>query len=156
MPLNDKWLLNNSNGRIEWATLIVVPERRFTTGDSRAVLPRTVTMQEAIYNLQRTALLVSAVATRGENAMREALHDKLHEMHRKSLVPELEDIRTLLQRKNPIGCVLCGGGPSVLVIVNRKHKAIIFETLNAWAQDEPGTKVLDIEVDRHGVRELAL
>lgn len=141
---------------IEWATIVVEPARRFTTGESRAVLPKSVPMQAAIYNLQRTALLVASIASRDEQGMREALKDKLHQSSRKALVPELDAIRSLLQSKNPIGCVLCGGGPAVLVIVNRKQKAIVFETLNAWAQREPGTNVLDVEVDRHGVRELAL
>lgn len=140
---------------IEWATIVVVPERRITTSDARAVLPKTVPLSDAVFNMQRTALVVSAVVSRDETAMREALQDRLHEPHRAGLVPELEAVRDLLSTKQVIGCVLCGAGPSVLVIVNRKNKAFVLETLNRWAAEEDdGTKILDVEVDRHGVRQL--
>jgi homoserine kinase len=140
----------------EWATLVIVPERRFSTSDARSVLPKSVPLNDTIYNLQRTALMVSAVVSRDENAMREALNDRLHEQYRKEMVPEIEGIRFVLEKKNVIGCVLCGAGPAVLVIVNRKNKAVVIETLSAWAaQQQETTKVLDLEVDRQGVRELA-
>ncbi len=140
---------------LEWATLVVVPERRFSTSDARSVLPKSAPLSDTIFNLQRTALLVSAVVSRDENAMREALHDRLHEQYRKEMVPEVEAIRFILEKRNVIGCVLCGAGPSVLVIVNRKNKAVVLQTLNAWAAEQSETtKVLDLEVDRQGVREL--
>jgi homoserine kinase len=139
---------------IEWATLVVAPERRTSTPESRAVLPRTVPMVDAIYNVQRTALMVSAVAQRDEIAMKEALQDRLHEPYRTIMVPELDSLRKMLFDKNIIGCVLCGGGPSVLVIVNRKNKSLVQAAISMWAAEQTGTKVLDLEVDRHGVREL--
>jgi homoserine kinase len=141
---------------MEWATIVIVPERRISTSEARSVLPKSIPLPDAIFNLQRTALLVSAVVARDEHAMREALQDKVHEPYRREIVPELNAVRKLLETKNVIGCVLCGGGPSVLVIVNRKNKPAAFEALKSWAATQPKTtRVLDLEVDRNGIRELA-
>jgi homoserine kinase len=112
-------------------------------------------MADAIFNVQRTALLVSAVVSRDEHAMKEALQDRLHEPYRNAMVPELDSLRQMLSDKNIIGCVLCGGGPAVLIIVNRKNKSLVQAAVNVWAAEQVGTQVLDLEVDRHGIREIA-
>jgi len=137
----------------DWSTIVAMPERRLSTTEARSVLPKSVPIYEAIFNLQRTALLVSAVVSRDENAMKEALDDKIHESYRAEIIPEFPALKQALANKPIIGCVLCGGGPSVLVIVNRRNKGAVMETLNAWAGSKSGASVLDLEVDRQGIRE---
>jgi homoserine kinase len=138
----------------DWATIVALPDRRLTTSEARAVLPKTAPIYETIFNLQRTALMVSAVVSRDENAMKEALVDKIHEPYRSEIIPEFPAIKQALAKKPIIGCVLCGGGPSVLVIVNRRHRATVLQTLESWAAANTGAAVLELEVDRQGIREM--
>jgi len=137
----------------EWHTLVVVPQYSVTTHQARKVLPRHVSLSDAVANVQRTALLVSAVAGHDEAALSEALHDRLHEPYRSELFPELPALRRVLAYKPAIGCVLSGAGPSVLVIVRDRHKAAVREEVEAWAkaQDKP-PRLLDLKVDKEGLR----
>jgi homoserine kinase len=139
----------------DWRTIVVVPQYTLTTHEARSVLPKEVSLQDAIYNIQRTALLVSAVTNHDENAMSEALHDRLHEPYRDSLVPELGHLRRRLAQSPIIGCVLSGAGSSVLVIVKDKNRGEILQQLETWAQAQAKPPdILDLNIDSKGLQEI--
>jgi homoserine kinase len=66
----------------QWRTLVVVPPYELSTQEARRVLPRRVSMSQAVKNLQRTGLLIAAVVKQDEDTLREALLDELHEPYR--------------------------------------------------------------------------
>ncbi len=139
----------------EWHTILVVPHHSLTTKKARAVLPKQVPMKDAVSNVQRVALLVSAVTSRDESAFSEALHDRLHEPYRQDLVPELAELRWRLSDRPVLGCVLSGAGSSVLVVVHKRHKGEILDFLTEWSssQSEP-PRILDLLVDQEGLKEI--
>lgn len=141
----------------EWHTVLVVPHYSLTTRKARQVLPKQVPLKDAVSNVQRVALLVSAVTSRDENALSEAMHDRLHEPYRQDLVPELATLRWHLSSRPVLGCVLSGAGSSVLVVLHKRHKGEILDFLTGWAssQAEP-PRILDLMVDQEGLKETSL
>lgn len=138
-----------------WRTIFIVPSYRMKTEKSRSVLPKTVNHADAVWNMQRSALFISAISTCDENTLREALHDRLHEPYREALVPELSSLRRALVNQPILGCVLSAGGPSMLVIVNERHRADVLAHIEEWAaaqNDHP--RVLDLRVDEDGIRQI--
>lgn len=136
----------------KWHTLVVVPPYPLSTEEARKVLPRRVGIGQAVNNVQRTGLLIGAVANGDEEALKEALHDELHEPYRLHLVPELQMLRRELKNLPALGCVLSGAGSSSLVIVHEKDKAEIKRFLEDWAKkqkQEP--EILDLTVDKTGL-----
>jgi homoserine kinase len=105
--------------RLQWpegiSLVVAVPEFRLETSKARAVLPVSYARSDAVFNLQRVALLVGALAS-GAGAARRlaaALEDRLHQPYRAPLVPGL---REALELRAPglLGVVLSGAGPSLL------------------------------------------
>jgi homoserine kinase len=138
-----------------WKTLFIVPKYRLRTQGSRAVLPTQIPYPDAVANIQRTALLVSAVASCDENTLKEALNDRIHEPYRASLIPEFASLKQSLVNQPVLGCVLSGGGPAMLVIVSDKHKETMLHYLKDWADAETQPPlVLDIPVATHGIQEV--
>lgn len=139
----------------KWRILVVVPRYTLKTNDSRKVLPKMVKFEDAVANLQRTALIVAAVAKNDESLMRSVLIDRLHEPYREQLIPELQTLRKVLTSFPIIGCVLSGGGSAILVIVNQRHKEEVLQELNVWAEAQPlAPALLDLSVDKEGMREI--
>jgi|SRR5579872_4188670 len=97
---------------------VVVPDFVLHTTQARSVLPDCYPRAEAIFNIQRAALLVAALATGSISAFPTALEDKVHQPYRASLVPGLDDILKL-RAPGLLGCALSGAGPSVLVFYER-------------------------------------
>jgi len=139
----------------QWHTIVLTPPYRLTTPKARAVLPRQVKLADAIFNIQRTSLVVAAVQNQNEATMRLALDDRLHERYRSKLIPELSEIRAVLAKEPVIGSVLSGAGSSVLVIVNHKKKEPVLRRLKEWiAQEKKALALLELTVDRTGLREI--
>ncbi len=136
----------------EWCTLIVVPPYQLATKEARAVLPGSVPLADAVSNIQNVAQLISAVHTRDETALVNALHDRIHEPYRLRLVPELAELRAALANLPVLGCVLSGAGSAVLVVVQRRHKEQIVQVLHSWmAARKPTSQLFDLAVARRGI-----
>ena len=137
----------------EWTTIVCVPPYVLSTKKSRSVLPKQILRHDAVHNVQKVALLVAAVQNKDEDAMQEALHDRLHEPYRAELVPELGGIRKAVSDLPVLGCVLSGAGSSVLTIVNQRHRRHVVECLQDWTKKHcPGAEILDLSVDQEGLK----
>jgi homoserine kinase len=84
---------------------VVVPDFVLPTAQARGVLPDTYSRQDAIFNVQRSALLIAALATGSAHAFPTALEDRLHQPYRLALVPGLEEILKL-RAPGLLGCAL--------------------------------------------------
>ncbi len=78
---------------------------------------------DTIFNVQRSALLITALATGATSAFPTALEDRLHQPYRAALVPGLEEI-TKLRAPGLLGCALSGAGPSILVFYERGQEKV--------------------------------
>jgi len=102
---------------------VVVPDFMLPTSEARAVLPDCYPRAEAIFNVQRAALLIAALATGTASAFPAALEDKFHQPYRAALVPGLEEILKL-RAPGLLGCSLSGAGPSILVFYERGYQQV--------------------------------
>jgi homoserine kinase len=102
---------------------VVVPDFVLPTAEARAVLPSSYTKQDAVFNVQRAALLIAALATGNVSAFPAALEDRFHQPYRVALVPGLDDILKL-RAPGLLGCTLSGAGPSILVFFERGYESV--------------------------------
>jgi homoserine kinase len=118
-----------SSGRVEarawrWPEdlrlVVGTPETQLETAAARKVLPGTVTLRDAVFNLQRALLLVRALDTRRFGDLREALCDRWHQPIRQSLVPGLPEALAL-DHPAVFGACLSGSGPSIALLSTDRH-----------------------------------
>ena len=74
---------------------VIVPDFTLPTSMSRSVLPETYSRADAVFNVQRSALLVAALVTGTTAAFPTAFEDRMHQPFRCSLVPGLDEILRL-------------------------------------------------------------
>jgi homoserine kinase len=99
------------------AWVVLVPALTSSTAEARAVLPPTVPRADAIFNVQRVALLLAALQTRRREALIAALDDRLHQPYRRTLFPWMPAVADAARGAGALGCVLSGAGPSLLALV---------------------------------------
>jgi len=136
----------------EWKLMMCIPDYELNTEISRSVLPKEVPMKDAIFNLKRSAMLVDALYNKDEELLRAALKDKLHQPYREKLVPGLSDIMNNLKHTNGvIGTVLCGAGPSVMIIYNGINVGEIKEIVtNSWNYFNVKTNFINLPIEKEG------
>jgi homoserine kinase len=132
---------------------VIVPDFAVATSAARRVLPESYSREDAIFNLQRSTLLVAALATGAGDAFPAALEDRLHQPYRFTLVPGLEEI-TRLRAPGLLGCALSGAGPSILVFYERGHEEVVEQARQIFSGQAKAAarppEILWTEIDRGG------
>ena len=103
--------------------IVLTPHLPLPTSASRKVLPKRVSREDAVFNLQRVALLLQAVHSGDFSLLREALRDRLHQPFRQKLVPGLERLLSL-EHPDLLGVCLSGAGPSIVALAQRSFPAV--------------------------------
>ena len=128
---------------------VVVPDFQLPTSMARAVLPETVSRADAVFNVQRAALLVAALATGSTLAFPIALEDRLHQPYRTPLIPGMEEILRL-RAPGLLGCALSGAGPSILVFYERGHEQVCDLVRQIFALHEHRAEILWAQIADRG------
>jgi len=95
---------------------LFIPDEELSTSAARAVLPRQVTLQDAVFNLSRAALLVAALATGRLDLLGEAMSDRLHQPARATLLPWLPALLAEARAAGAAGAALSGAGTTVCAL----------------------------------------
>jgi homoserine kinase len=142
--------------RFDWPAhvraVVVSPRSQLPTHVARAALARTISRSDAVHNLQRTALFVSALAQQRYEWLSEAMRDRLHQPRRESLVPGLAEALALPQMSGLLGVALSGAGPSILALVDANEKEIGNKIAGCFRVHKIQSTVRVLEVDNAGCR----
>jgi homoserine kinase len=117
----------------ELQCVVFVPDVELSTAAARAVVPRSFSREDAIYNAGRIALVVRAAGERDWEAMGAAMDDRWHQPQRTALMPWLPDLISAARDGGAVGACLSGAGPSVLALCWRDVDRIA-DALTAAAQ----------------------
>jgi homoserine kinase len=128
---------------------VVVPDFALQTVKARSVLPECYTRQDAIFNVQRAALLIAALATGTTSAFPTALEDRMHQPYRGPLVPGLEEALKL-RAPGLLGCTLSGAGPSILVFYEKGCEQVCGLVCQIFALHGRKAEVVPAQIAQHG------
>ncbi len=128
---------------------VVVPDFLLPTAAARAVLPDQYSRQDAVFNVQRSALLIAALATGTTNAFPAAFEDRMHQPYRYALVPGLEEIVNL-RAPGLLGCALSGAGPSILVFYEKEYAQVCDLVRQIFALHGHASETLPVHIARSG------
>lgn len=132
-----------------YGVAIVVPDFILPTSEARAVLPTNYSRADAVFNVQRSSLLIAAMLTQTTDAFHAALEDRIHQPYRMRLVPGLEEMLRL-RAEGLLGCALSGAGPSVLVFYERGHEDVCELFRDIWGEKGHSSYVLRSHIPDHG------
>jgi len=92
--------------------VLVRPEQRLRTEDSRAALPRSVDRDVALAQAANVGALVAALAQGDHDLMRRAVEDRIAEPARSKLLPGFLEAKSAALGAGALGCSISGAGPS--------------------------------------------
>jgi homoserine kinase len=102
----------------------VTPDFSLETKKARAVLPASVSREDAVHNLQRAALLIAALEEKRFDLLWDAMQDRLHQTFRAHLIPGLAGILQMPRVQGLLGIALSGSGSSVVALATDRFDAI--------------------------------
>jgi homoserine kinase len=126
--------------------IVVVPEGRVNTSQSRSRLPAFLSHEEAVAAACASALLGAAIASGDAELLAASFHDRLHEPFRIPDAPLLEALRAQ-PAAGSAGSTLSGSGPSVVVWASEQAAASVAAELG---ERFPEARVLPLSLAAHG------
>ena len=131
--------------------VIVVPDFHLLTSDARAVLPASVDLQTAVFNISRASLLVSALATGDFRLLGIATDDKLHQPCREKLIPGMRDVfRAARSAGENVAVALSGAGPSIVALCADNSARIGESMRQAFLKHNINSRVMTLDIDEEG------
>ncbi|KAG2173299.1 hypothetical protein INT43_004673 [Umbelopsis isabellina] len=124
--------------QLNWAKEIkciaIVPRFEVATAKARAVLPTSYERQDIVFNLQRLAVLTTALGRSPPDAdlIYNAMQDKIHQPYRKTLIPGLPDVLSSITPQKYdglLGICLSGAGPTILALATHNFDNIAKEAM---------------------------
>ncbi|NLA66272.1 MAG: homoserine kinase [Leucobacter sp.] len=126
--------------------LVLVPDFTMSTELARSLQPSQVPHEDAVFNVSRSALLVTAL-TQSPELLFEATEDRLHQSYRGDAMPATRDLIRAL-RDAGHAAVVSGAGPSILVLSGDPGSRI--EAAELAARHSSGWTPLLLAVDIKG------
>lgn len=127
----------------------LIPDFQLSTHLARGVLPKEVPYFDAIFNVSRTAVLLKALETGDLETISVALHDRLHQPFRRTLIPGFDQAEKLARECGCTAFFLSGAGPTLLCLWANPQ---FDERLAAGLSSLPGHwRQLPMAVDHEGI-----
>jgi homoserine kinase len=123
---------------LNWNLLLALPSASLSTKKARALLPDRYSREDAVANIQATALLVAAFAQGRSDLLRTAMQDRLHQPYRSKscpLLPLLLPLSEMTENSAILGVALSGAGPSVLLIAENDAPPTLDDVIRQAAND---------------------
>ncbi|KAF2456922.1 phosphoribosylformylglycinamidine cyclo-ligase [Lineolata rhizophorae] len=150
--------------RFRWAPEIrciaVIPQFEVATAKARAVLPAHYARADLVHNLQRIALLPTALGQSPPDPdfIYLSMQDRVHQPYRRALVPGLTEIlQSITPRSHPglLGICLSGAGPTILALATANFDLIAGHLVAQFAKENIDCKWALLEPALDGTTEAA-
>ena len=131
--------------RIKLKLIVAVPDFELSTRLARKVLPKNISMKDAIFNVSRASMLIAALVEGREELLPLAFDDALHQPYRKKLVPGMTEVFEAAKAAVALGAAISGAGSCL----------IAFTTTRSGLEEKISSAMVD-EFKAHGVKSKAL
>jgi len=92
------------------------PQIAIKTKDARAVLPKEITLKDAVTQWANVGGLISGLYTDNYNLISNSLVDIIVEPARKSLIPFFDDVKKSAIKAGALGAGISGSGPTIFAL----------------------------------------
>ncbi len=140
---------------IEWPiprcdVVVAVPAFELSTKKARAVLPKNISMKDAVWNLSAVSLLSHAM-TKDMSLLKSLLNDRWHEPYRAKLIPGFFKVKEAALMCGALGVILSGAGPTMLAFVPKNKRSLVGDAMKkTFARAGVESRIMSLAIDKRG------
>lgn len=139
--------------KLKLKLVVAVPNFPLSTRMARQVLPKTIPMKDAVFNIGRASMLIAALINGKEKFLSTAFDDALHQPYRTKLVPGMQEVFTAAKKAGALGVCLSGAGPCLIAFsAADRHieNNIAVEMVQAFKKNDVQANALILDLDTRG------
>lgn len=136
--------------------IVAIPDFLLSTSAAREVLPQSINLSDAIFNISRASLLVGAFINGDLSLLSVAMDDKIHQPYRCSLIPGMKKVFAAAKLAGARGVALSGAGPTLIAFTDKNSKLIAKVMKETFIENGVQAKVLILDPNPIGARSLVI
>ncbi|MDQ1339966.1 MAG: homoserine kinase [Campylobacterota bacterium] len=109
--------------------VVAIPDKPISTKASRSVLPASVPLETAVYNISHSSLLAASIVKGDFEMLKFASKDKIHQEIRMNNLPELFNLQKIALESGALMSTLSGSGSSFFNMTYRCDARYLRKTL---------------------------
>lgn len=94
--------------------VLFIPDYEVSTSMSRAVLPQSISMADAVHTSGHLSLMLAGFMTGNKNLIGQTMVDRLHEPYRKALIKNFDDFKASALEAGAFAFSLSGSGSTII------------------------------------------
>ena len=147
---NKKVVYTSINTANELKFAVMHPDFTLPTSEARRVIPQSVSLKDAVYNISRTSLLTAAFMSGKYELLGQACRDRLHQPYRKELISGFDYIISKAMEKGAYAAFLSGAGPTIIAMLNKSDNSFEAEMQSDLAELDDGWILKMVEMNCSG------
>lgn len=128
----------------------LIPNFRLSTRKAREVLPKEISFSDGVHNIGRTALLISSLVNGNFDFVKFALEDRMHQIYRKKLIANYDDIVEKCYEYGAIGVFLSGAGPTIMAVLRENDEAFVDKMEDFFKGINNDWFLKELKIDKQG------
>lgn len=128
----------------------IIPDFELSTSTARKVLPKEIKLKDAIYNISRVSLMISAFVNGNYDLLKYGCKDAIHEKYRSQLIKNYDLVYNKCISFGALSCFLSGAGPTIMVLIKNDEKEIVNKIKEFLKNEDISWKVKELAIDNLG------
>jgi len=128
----------------------IIPDFELSTSTARKALPKKVSLKDAVYNISRVSLMISAFVNGNYDLLKYGCKDAIHEKYRSPLIKNYDLVYNKCISFGALSCFLSGAGPTIMVLIKNDEKEIVNKIRDFLRSENISWKVKELAIDNLG------
>ena len=125
--------------------VVAVPDFQLSTKLAREVLPQSISISDAVFNIGRTAMLVTALIKQDFSLLSTAMEDRIHQPYRANLIPGMKKVFAAARLAGARGITLSGAGPTLIAFCDDNTNLVASVMKKTFGESGIRVRVMTLE-----------
>ena len=142
------WVKQKVDSHLRFYTMI--PDFEMKTEEARALLPKEIPHQTAVYNLSRAALFSASLLQGKYDNLKIGVSDRLHQPYRLTQIPHGEELMNGCYDADAYAVYLSGAGPTLMAIAACHNDSFEKAIRALYRKYDLNWQLLELSIDNVG------
>ena len=142
------WVKQKVDSHLRFYTMI--PDFEMKTEEARALLPKEIPHQTAVYNLSRAALFSASLLQGKYDNLKIGVSDRLHQPYRLTQIPHGEELMNGCYDAGAYAVYLSGAGPTLMAIAACHNDSFEKAIRTLYRKYDLNWQLLELSIDNVG------
>lgn len=150
--IEDNHVVRNTDVSDHLDFYAIISDQQVSTDEARLVLPKDVSLTDAVFNISRASMLQNAFESGNKHLLSILLQDRIHEPYRKNLIDDFDAVKSIAYSSGAYAFYISGSGSTCIAMSDKE--SFIDDMNKHLIQSEIKRKVIKLKASNEGTKRI--